>query len=54
MEKDKALNEVLMDLEQIEQKLLEAKIIIKYGENPFAHLSHIKSDVRDLMHKLAK
>lgn len=54
MEKDELLNEVLMGLEQLEQRLLEAKAIIKYGENPFTHLSHIKSDVRNLMDKLAK
>lgn len=46
--------EILYDIEELKRRLDEASAITRYGENPFSHLSYIKSNTTYLMNKLTK
>jgi hypothetical protein len=46
--------EILYDIEELKRRLDEAGAITRHGENPFRHLSYIKSNTTYLMDKLAK
>lgn len=46
--------EILDDIEGLKRRLDEAIAIVKHGENPFNHLSYIKTNTTLLLNKLAK